>query len=351
MDFHQNGSMQRPLTPKSWTLADIAKEISAELVGDGAVIVTGLATLASAKAGQISFLANSSYRRQLPDTNASAVIVNEDSAADCKTNALVCANPYLAYAKLSHCFDQAPVSETGVHSTAFVHKSVQMGTGVSIGANAVVEQGVTLGAHVVIGPGSVVAGFATIGDHSVIHANVTIYHHVIIGMRVNIHSGAVIGADGFGFASEKGSWKKIAQLGSVFIGDDVDIGANSAVDRGALDDTIIGNGVIIDNLVQLAHNVKVGDHTAIAGCVGVAGSSEIGRYCTIAGAAGIAGHLTICDRVHIGMQAQVTNSISEPGIYASGTGLMPVSVWRRNVARLRRLNEFYYRLVKLEREK
>lgn len=335
----------------SWTLADIAKKISAELRGDGSVCITGLATLANAREGQISFLANKTYQQHLSGTRASAVLVNKDCLADCQTNALVCSDPYLAYAALSHVFNQAPVQDAGVHPSAFVHPSAELAEGVSIGANAVVEQEVVLGSNVVIGPGSVVEGFVEIGRDSVLHPNVTIYHHVKIGERVNIHSASVIGGDGFGFAIHKGSWNKIAQLGSVTIGNDVEVGASSTIDRGALDDTIIGNGVIIDNQVQLAHNVHIGDHTAIAGCVGIAGSTTVGKNCTIAGAAGLAGHISVCDGVHIGMQAQVTKSISKPGAYASGTGLMTADSWRRNVARIRQLNEFYRRFVKLERKK
>ena len=330
------------------TLADIAKIISADLKGDGSTVVTGLATLANAESGQVSFLANPVYKHQLADTRASAVILDENNSAECPTSVLLCTNPYLAYATLSHYFEFSS-SVAGVHDSAVVHDSVIMGEGVSIGPNAVLQQGVVLGANVTIGPGCVVDSFVTIGDDSTLHSNVTLYHHVVLGMRVNVHSGTVIGADGFGYANDKGKWKKIAQLGSVVIGNDVDIGASSTIDRGALDDTVIGNGVIIDNQVQLAHNVVIGDHTAIAGCVGIAGSSVVGRNCTLAGAAGIAGHLVIGDNVHIGMQAQVTSSISEPGSYSSGTGLMPTDLWRRNVVRLRRLNDFYRRFVVLER--
>ena len=332
------------------TLADIAKIITAELRGNGSTIISGLATLTNAKAGQVSFLANKTYKRLLSGTQASAVIVSEDHIADSPTDVLICPDPYLAYAKLSHHFDQTPLPAPGVHPTASVHESVILGDGVCIGPYAVVQQGVSLGKNVVIGPACVVEGFVTIGDDSLLHPNVTVYHHVVIGMRANIHSGAVIGSDGFGFANNKGVWHKIAQLGSVRIGNDVEIGGSTTIDRGALDDTVIGDGVIIDNQVQIAHNVKLGNHTAIAACSGVSGSTAIGQYCTVAGAVGIAGHLDICDGVQIGMGGQVTNSITEPGTYASGTGLMPIDLWRRNAVRFRRLNELYRRFVVVERK-
>ena len=303
--------------------------------------VTGLATLAEARPGQITFLANPKYRSLLPASKATACLLQEGDQDAFPGIKLVCNDPYLAFAYLTALFvtkGGPPAEQTAsVHPTAVIESDVTLPQRVTIGPGAYVASGVQLGERVVIGANCVIGRGSVLLEDVTLFANVTLYEQVRLGRRVRVHSGAVIGADGFGYAANQGGWVKIHQLGGVQVGDDVEIGAATTIDAGAIDDTIIGNGVIIDNQVQIAHNVIIGDHTAIAGCVGIAGSTKIGQYCTIAGAAGLAGHIEIADRVHIGMQAQVTKSISQPGSYASGTGLLPVQQWRRMVVRLRRL--------------
>lgn len=330
---------------KAYTLGELAQLLGAQLHGDAEHKIQGIATLQSADAQHISFLANPAYTKHLQTTHAGAVLIKPQMLDDCPVDALVLDDPYFAYARLSHHFDPAPVAEPGVHASAVVAPSAELGQGVAIAANAVVGEHVVIGDGTSIGPNSVIGDHARIGQQCRLHGNVTLYHHVVLGDRVGLHSGTVIGADGFGYANAQHRWHKIAQIGSVRIGDDVEIGALSAVDRGALDDTIIETGVIIDNHVQIAHNCVIGEFTAIAGCVGIAGSTRLGKYCTIAGQAGIAGHLTLCDSVHVGMQAQVTNSITRPGSYSSGTGLMETALWRKNAARFRRLNTTLQKLL------
>ena len=258
---------------------------------------------------------------------------------------MICADPYLAYSMLSHLFDKSREKVgLGIHKSAVIAPTAMLSESVSIGPNVVIEEGAVIGNHVVIGANCVVGENTTIGDNSRLYAQVVLYSHVTLGARVTIHSGSVIGADGFGFANREGRWHKIAQLGGVTVGDDVDIGASTTIDRGALEDTVIGQGVIIDNQVQIAHNVRIGDHTAIAGCVGIAGSTTVGRYCTIAGAVGIAGHLTLCDHTHVTMQSQVTRSIKEPGSYSSGTGILPTVEWRKAAVYFRQLDSWRKRL-------
>lgn len=333
-----------------WTLATLAEALAVDWLGEGSLPLSRVATLGSAQAGSLSFLANSHYRHLLATTSAAAVILHPSMVENCPVAMLVSENPYLTYAKASHLFDCAPLPREGVHPSAVVADTVQLGQGVSIGARAVIEAGVVLDQGVVIGPGSVVGAGSVIGEYTRLHANVTLYHGVRLGGRCVVHSGAVIGADGFGFANDKGRWIKIAQLGSVCIGDDVEIGANTTIDRGAIGDTTIGNGVILDNQIQIAHNVEIGDFTAIAGCTGIAGSTKIGRYCTIAGGVGIAGHLVIGDRVHITMRTDVTGSLPEAGSYSSGTAVSETKVWRKNAARFRQLDSLARRITALERK-
>lgn len=333
-----------------WTLTDLAQHIDAEVKGDGNCVVNGLATLSNAGQGQLTFLANPLYRSQLKSTSASAVIIQAEYLPDCPTNALVSANPYLAYSKISHLFDRRPKNELGVHPTAYVADDVVLGEGCRIGPNAVIESGCVLGVDVEVGPGTVIGANCEIGDQCLLHGNVTFYHDVRVGDRCTFHGGVVVGADGFGFANEKGQWRKIAQVGGVNIGNDVEVGANTTIDRGAIQDTLIGNGVILDNQIQIAHNVEIGEGTAIAGCTGIAGSTKIGKYCTIAGAVGIPGHLEITDRVHITACSLVTKSITEPGSYSSGTGFSPTAEWRKNAARFRKLDEMARKLQALEKQ-
>jgi UDP-3-O-[3-hydroxymyristoyl] glucosamine N-acyltransferase len=258
-------------------------------------------------------------------------------------------NPYLGYAKLSQEFAPTP-DFSGIDKSAKVHPTATIGSAVNLAAGTVIGPYVTLGDAVSIGPNSVVGAHSSIGKRTNISANVTLYHGVEVGAFCIIHSGAVIGADGFGFAKDGPDWVKIAQLGGVTIGDHVEVGAGTSIDRGALDNTIIGYGVKLDNQVQIAHNVELGDYTAIAGCTAIAGSTKLGKHCTIAGACGITGHLTLVDGVHVTAMSLVTHSISEPGAYSSGTGLDKNQKWRRNATRFKQLDQMAKRLKQLELE-
>lgn len=338
------------MTKKSYRLDEIAKALGAELRGNPDTLVSGLATLQAAGAGQISFLANPSYAKYLANTQASAVIVSHDVADHCPTNVLLLANPYLGYAQLSHWFSPEPVMPAGQHPAAVIDSTATISPSACIGPNVVVEAGADIGDRVVVGAGSVIGARACIGAETVIRPRVTLAHDVVIGQRCHILSGAVIGSDGFGFANEKGVWHRIAQLGRVVLGDDVEVGANTTIDRGALDDTIIGNGVKLDNLIQIAHNVQIGDHSAMAAMVGIAGSSRIGRHCVFGGAAGVAGHLEIGDQVHLTGMTLVTGDIREPGVYSSGISADTNRRWRKNAVRFRQLDALARRVRELEKK-
>jgi len=331
------------------TLGTIANIIGAKLEGDVDYVITGLATLAGALPNQVSFLANMKYANQLDMTQAGAVILNADQAKFFNGHCLVLDNPYLGYAKLSQEFSPAP-SFSGIDGSVKIHASATIGDAVNLAAGVVIGAHVTLGNAVSIGPNSVIGAHCSIGSGTTIAANVSLYHGVEVGAFCIIHSGAVIGADGFGFAKDGPDWVKIAQLGGVIIGDHVEIGAGTSIDRGALDNTIIGYGVKLDNQVQIAHNVELGDYTAIAGCTAIAGSTKLGKHCTIAGACGITGHLTLADGVHVTAMSLVTHSIAEAGAYSSGTGLDKNQQWRRNATRFKQLDQMAKRLKQLESE-
>ena len=309
-----------------------------------------MATLQAAGPGQISFLANPAYGKYLANTRASAVIVSPSSAEGVPTNVLLLDNPYLGYARLSHWFDPAPIAPPGIHPSAVVDPSASIADDASIGAQVVVEAGAVIGEKAVIGAGSVVGARTRIGAATVVRPRVTLAHDVVVGQRCHILSGAVIGSDGFGFANEKGVWHRIAQLGRVVLGDDVEVGANTTIDRGALDDTVIGDGVKLDNLIQIAHNVSIGDHSAMAAMVGIAGSTRIGRHCVFGGASGVAGHLEITDQVHLTGMTLVTGDIREPGVYSSGTSADTNRQWRKNAVRFRQLDVLARRVKELEKK-
>lgn len=330
------------------TLAEIAKHIGGEVAGDPACVITGVATLRNAGPQDISFLANHRYRRYLAETKASAVIVSPDARDECPVHAVVVNDPYLGFARAAALLSSDDDFSPGVHATACVDANAQVDPTASIGAHAVVGAGARIGARVVIGPGCVLTGECEIGEDTRLVANVTICEGTRIGRRGLLHPGVVIGADGFGLANDAGRWIKVPQLGGVHIGDDVEIGANTTVDRGALDDTVIEDGVKLDNQIQVAHNVRIGAHTAIAGCTGIAGSAKIGRRCVIGGGVGIVGHLEIADDVQITGMSFVAHSIREAGMYSSGTPLEPTRAWRKNYARFHHLNEMAQRLRALE---
>lgn len=333
-----------------YTLGVIAQSLGARLVGDSSIRVNGVCSLESPRAGAIGFLTHSRYRKHLQDTAAAAIILREEDLPHCPVPAIVCANPYATYAKLTALFAPAAEPAGTIHPTAVIHDDAVLAEGVSVGAHAQIGSGVVLGEGVQIGSGCVVEQGVQIGDNSRLHPNVTVYHGCVIGSNANIHSGAVIGSDGFGFANEGGRWVKIHQLGRVVIGDDVEIGANTSIDRGAIEDTVIGNNVIIDNQVQVAHNVRIGDHTAIAGCVGIAGSAIIGAHCALGGGAGILGHLEIADGVTVTAMSLVTNSIKASGVYSAGTPLEPKAQWQKNYVRFKQLDDMSRRIRALEKE-
>ena len=333
-----------------YTLAQLADYLGAQLRGDAQCTVSGLAGLPEATDQHISFVSDPRNVSQLAETRAAAVVVRAELLDQVPGNALVSADPYLAFAKLSRLFDDRPALQAGIHPTALIDPAAQLAADVAIGPHVVVEAEVVIADGVEIGAGCYIGAATKIGKDSRFAPNVSCYHRVNIGERAIVHSGAVIGADGFGFANQQGRWEKIAQLGSVTIGDDVEIGANTAIDRGALQDTVIEDGVKIDNQVMVAHNVRIGSHTAIAACVGISGSTEIGSHCMIAGGVGFAGHLKITDRVFVTAMSFVTKSIKQPGSYSSGTAMMPTPLWKKNCVRMKQLDGLAKQIKQLEKE-
>lgn len=339
----------------SITLEEVAHHIGAQVCGAAKPAlsqteVQGIASLADANQQQISFLANKTYAGQLADSDALAVIVHPDFQEQVPGVALVVENPYLGFARATQLFDDRPQAKPQIDPTAVIDETAIVGDKVSISANVVIGAHCSIGDGCEIGANTYIGPHSSVGQDAIIAANVTITHNITIGDRVRLHPGAVIGADGFGFAPQAGGWEKIAQLGGVRIGDDCEIGANTCIDRGALNDTVIGNQVIIDNLVQIAHNVVLGDGCALAACSGVAGSTTLGKQCTIGGGAGIAGHLTLADGVHVGAMALISKSINSRGAFASGTAQMPMAEWRRSATRFRQLDDMAKRIQKLEKQ-
>lgn len=319
-------------------------------MGDGSRPVHGVATLATAGPEELSFLGNRRYRAQLRDTRAAAVLLTEDDVAECPVDAIVVPDPYLAYARVADRFDPRDGGETGISPAAAVDETAGIAPSASVGPGSVIGPGVRIGADARIGPGCVLEPGVAVGEGSRLVANVCLYRGTSLGRRCLVHAGAVVGSDGFGFANEGGRWVKVPQLGGVRVGDDVEIGANTTIDRGAIEDTVIEDGVKLDNQIQIAHNVRVGAHTAMAGCVGVAGSTVIGSGCAIGGGVGILGHLNITDGVTVTAMSLVTRSITEPGVYSSGTPLERNDRWHRNFVRFKQLDDMARRLKALERE-
>jgi UDP-3-O-[3-hydroxymyristoyl] glucosamine N-acyltransferase len=332
------------------TLGKIASHVGAELHGDPDTVVNGLATLQSAKPGQVSFLSNRKYRRYLRQTQASAVIITQEDLDECPVSALVVDDPYLTYASVVSLLHPDTEYVPGIHPSAVISPSAKIDSSVSIGANVVIEDNAVIGSGTFIDSGCVIKADVTIGSNTRLYPNTVVCHSVSIGNRVILHPGVVIGSDGFGIANNKGIWTKIPQIGTVIIEDDVEIGACTSIDRGALENTVIEQGVKIDNQVQIAHNVHIGAHTAIAGCAGVAGSTTIGKHCMIGGMSAIGGHIEIVDNVVITAMSGVGTSIKSPGIYSSGLPAIEAKLWRRIVARIKSLDELGRRIVKLEEE-
>lgn len=336
---------------KSYTLQEIADFLDVELIGDPQCEILGLGTLNGAGTGQLSFLSNPSYADQLSGCKASAIIIGDQFVDKCPGNKLLSASPYVSFAKATSLFATSITDDARglVHPSASIHDSVVLGKGVSVAANVVIEANVTIADNSTIGAACYIGESSQLGKNSKLYSGVTIYNKVCIGDNSIIHSGTVIGADGFGFAFDGEASVKIHQLGGVVIGDDVEIGANTTIDRGAIEDTIIGDGVKMDNQVQIAHNVKIGDHTMLCGCAGVGGSTVIGKYCIIGGGVGVIGHLNIVDKVHVGALSCVNQSIAEPGIYASGTMLQKNALWKRNAVRFAQLDSISKRLKEIEK--
>ncbi|HUH30333.1 MAG TPA: UDP-3-O-(3-hydroxymyristoyl)glucosamine N-acyltransferase [Rhodanobacter sp.] len=339
----------------SYSLFELAAQFQLQLHGDGQRQIDGVGTLADANASQLAFLSNRKYTPQLATTRAAVVILHADQLDACPTAALVADDPYVAYARVAALFERVPRAAPGIHPSTVVGASTQISASASIGPGCVLGERVTIGDGVVLGPLCIIGDDCTIGDDSRLVARVTLVTRVQLGRRVLIHPGAVLGADGFGLAFDRhaadhGSWVKLPQLGGVRIGDDCEIGANTTIDRGALEDTVLEEDVRLDNQIQIAHNVHIGAHTAMAGCSAVAGSARIGRYCMIGGNAGVLGHLQLADRVTITAKSLVTHSIREPGEYSSGTPLQDNRQWRRNATRFKHLDEFARRLSALEKD-
>jgi UDP-3-O-[3-hydroxymyristoyl] glucosamine N-acyltransferase len=335
----------------SISLTELATQIGAKLEGslEKNLQIVGITTLKRAGTQEVSFFTNDRrYRDDLANTHAAAVILASKNRRFCKVPMLVMDNPYLGYARAATLFNPPVRQPPCIHPTAWVSPDALLESTVLVGPQAVIEAGAKIGREVSIGPGCVIDRGVEIGDHCRLVANVTLCAGTRLGQAVIIHPGAVIGSDGFGNANDAGKWVKVPQLGGVLIGDDVEIGANTTIDKGALDDTVIGNGVRLDNQIQIAHNVQIGEYTAIAGCVGIAGSTSIGRYCMIGGGVGIAGHLELVDNVQITGGSIVLQSIREPGIYSSGTAIEPNRHWHRNYHRFKQLDDMARRLQTLE---
>lgn len=333
----------------AYTLQELAEAVDGQVKGDPDQNIIDVATIQHAEPDSITFLANRSYRKYLQNTRAGAVILAEKDLDNCPVAAIVVNNPYLAYAKIATLLKPVNTSNAEKHATASIHATAKISQSVSIGANAVIEAGVVIGENTLIGPGCVIQKNTSIGSHSTLIANVTLCHDVTIGDEVILHPGVVIGADGFGIANDQGQWVKVPQLGSVVIGNRVEVGANTTIDRGALEDTVIEPGVKLDNQIQVAHNVRIGENTAIAGCTGIAGSTVIGKQCAIGGAVNIVGHLKIADHVQITAASTVTQDITEAGLYSSGTPLQKNSQWHRNFVRFRQLDTIAKKLRQLEK--
>jgi UDP-3-O-[3-hydroxymyristoyl] glucosamine N-acyltransferase len=339
-----------------YSLATLAERFALELRGDGALTINGVATLAAATPSQLGFLANPRYRGELAACKAAAVVLRNEDAHRFAGTALIAQDPYVAFARIAALFDRRPAAAAGIHPSAVIAADAKIAASASIGAFCVIEAGAVVDEGAAIGPHCIIGSACHVGSQSRLISRVTLVAQVRLGKRVLVHPGAVIGADGFGLAFDhdafdRGGWIKVPQQGGVVIGDDCEIGANTTIDRGALDDTVLEEDVRLDNQIQIAHNVRIGAHTAMAGCSAVAGSATIGRYCLIGGGAGILGHLNIADRVTITSMALVTHSIHAPGEYSSGTPIQDNHAWRRNAARFKHLDELFRRLQALEKER
>jgi UDP-3-O-[3-hydroxymyristoyl] glucosamine N-acyltransferase len=331
------------------SLGELAERFGCVLKGDADVKVASVASLPNAESGSLSFLSSPSFKQQLAATRAAAVILRAADAGDCPTASLIHDNPYACYARIAAELYPPPAIEPGIHERAFVAETANVAATAQISVHATIGERTTIGEHTYIGPGCVVGPDCVVGGDGRMLANAVLVRNVTLGERFIVHPGAVVGSDGFGNAMTPEGWVKVPQLGRVLIGNDVEIGPNSAIDLGALGDTVIEDGVRIDNLVHIAHNVKLGEHTAVAAQTGFAGSTVVGKRCMFAGKTGINGHITICDDVILNGSSVITKSITEPGVYSSSFAAEPVRDWNRKVARFRRLDNLIERVSKLEK--
>lgn len=330
------------------SLGELADRLAVPLRGDRDARICGIASLTSADATGLSFLGDARFRRHLEHTRAGCVILSEADADDCQVPVLLSDNPYLTFAMAARILYPQPAIVGGIHRSAVVDPTARVDPTAWVGPTCVLEPGVVVEPRVFLGPGCILGEGVRVGEESRLVARVTLCSGTLVGKRALLHPGSVIGRDGFGFARDGDRWVRIPQIGRAILGDDVEIGANTTVDRGAIGDTLIGDGVKLDNHIQIGHNVEIGENTAMAANTGISGSTRIGRNCTIAGAVGMAGHLEIADRVHFTGMAMVTRSVTEPGAYSSGIPAMPNADWRRNVARFRHLDELARRIKQLE---
>jgi len=333
----------------SATLRELADEFSCRLHGDPDRIIARVGTLASGGPDSIAFLANPHYRAQLAATRAGAVVLEEKDREGCPTACLVHERPYATFARIAALLSPAPTATAGVHPSAVIAPTARIASSAEVGPQVVIGPGCRIGESAVVGPGSVLGANVAVGNSARLVARVTVLDGVRIGARCIVHAGAVLGADGFGFAPDAGDWVKIPQLGSVVIGDDVEIGANTTIDRGTIEDTVIEDGVKLDNLVQIAHNVRIGAHTVMAAMSGAAGSTKIGKRCMIGGGVVMINSLEICDDAVFTFRSVVTKSVDKPGMYAGALPAEEAAQWRRNAVRFRKLDELAARVTAAER--
>ncbi|WP_111980119.1 UDP-3-O-(3-hydroxymyristoyl)glucosamine N-acyltransferase [Algibacillus agarilyticus] len=332
------------------TLSELATRINAKLIGDGSVVVSSVAGIPDATDREVTFLNDKKYLSDLTECNAGAVILKDEFSDAFSGNRLIADNPYLAYALTAQILDPTPTLATGIAEGAIIAADAIVDASAHVASGAVIESGATVGAYAQIASGAYIGKNAVVGEHSKIHANATIYHGCRLGQYCIIHSGAVIGSDGFGFANNKGEWVKIPQVGNVVIGNNVEVGSNTSIDRGTIKDTLIHDGVKIDNLVHIAHNVEVDENTAIAGGVIMAGSTYIGKRCTLAGGVALNGHIKLADDVHVTGFSMVTKSLTEAGVYSSGQPATTNREWRKNTVKLRQVDSLFDRVKALEAE-
>lgn len=332
------------------SLGDLAERFGCELKGDPDVVIDGVASLANAGPGRVSFLSSPAFKEQLAATRASAVILRAEDATDSPTASLIHSEPYACYARMAAAICPEPEHEPGIHPAASVSQTARIAESACIAANAVVGERSSIGPNTYVGSGSVVGDDCEIGNDCRLVANVTLVRNVALGERCVIHPGTVIGSDGFGYVMTPEGRVKVPQLGGVRIGNDVEIGANTAIDRGAIDDTVIEDGVKMDNQIHIAHNVHIGEHTVILGMCGISGSSRVGKRCMFSGKVGLTDHIEVCDDVIVYGKGMISKSITEPGTYAGNFPIEPVRDWNRRVAQFRRIGKLLDRVAKLEKD-